>query len=280
MDAAISPGSSGGPVVNNHGEVIGISVSSFVSGQNLNFAIPIRYLRELRLDWHVGIREAGGLAVSDLEEAGFHGPVKTFIERKSQYELDPITQQPVYVRDVPVSASRFSPEGQVMESTAFSGKGVPLSQLSYEYSADGLVKRITNRATNPADSFSYEYPSEAAVYIHMVGKYFDGTHPSGKQGEQNYHEDTYDSEGHVTQQIYPAEGIRYVPKYDSLGRQIENRGYKNGRLWCIFQYSYDTNGHGDWEKQQERLWCEGTPENDFGLNSESSREIAYYDDQQ
>jgi S1-C subfamily serine protease len=41
IDAPISPGSSGGPVVDNHAEVIGIAVSSVVGGQNLNFAIPI-----------------------------------------------------------------------------------------------------------------------------------------------------------------------------------------------------------------------------------------------
>ncbi len=47
MTAPISPGSSGGPVLNSKGEVIGISYMTLVSGQNLNFAIPSRYLTEL-----------------------------------------------------------------------------------------------------------------------------------------------------------------------------------------------------------------------------------------
>ena len=47
MTAPISPGSSGGPVLNSKGEVIGISFMTLVGGQNLNFAIPSRYLREL-----------------------------------------------------------------------------------------------------------------------------------------------------------------------------------------------------------------------------------------
>ena len=47
MTAPISPGSSGGPVLNSKGEVIGISFMTLVSGQNLNFAIPSRYLTEL-----------------------------------------------------------------------------------------------------------------------------------------------------------------------------------------------------------------------------------------
>ena len=47
MTAPISPGSSGGPVLNSKGEVIGVSFMTLVSEQNLNFAIPSRYLTEL-----------------------------------------------------------------------------------------------------------------------------------------------------------------------------------------------------------------------------------------
>ena len=47
MTAPISPGSSGGPVLNENGEVIGISVGGFEDGQNLNFAVPVNYLKQL-----------------------------------------------------------------------------------------------------------------------------------------------------------------------------------------------------------------------------------------
>ncbi len=45
--APISPGSSGGPILNEVGEVIGVTVATFASGQNLNFAIPSNYLKAL-----------------------------------------------------------------------------------------------------------------------------------------------------------------------------------------------------------------------------------------
>ncbi|MDR3719761.1 MAG: trypsin-like peptidase domain-containing protein [Bryobacteraceae bacterium] len=44
-DAAISPGNSGGPVVNRRQEVIGIVDFMIVGGTNLNFALPVNYLR-------------------------------------------------------------------------------------------------------------------------------------------------------------------------------------------------------------------------------------------
>ncbi|MBW1717327.1 MAG: serine protease [Deltaproteobacteria bacterium] len=47
ITAPISPGSSGGPVLNAKGEVIGVSVATFRGGQDLNFAIPSNYLKTL-----------------------------------------------------------------------------------------------------------------------------------------------------------------------------------------------------------------------------------------
>lgn len=46
-DASVNPGNSGGPLVNQKGEVIGIIRYKIGGTENLNFAIPVNYLRGL-----------------------------------------------------------------------------------------------------------------------------------------------------------------------------------------------------------------------------------------
>lgn len=47
ISAPISQGSSGGPLFNGFGEVIGVSTAIFTEGQNLNFGVPSNYVRAL-----------------------------------------------------------------------------------------------------------------------------------------------------------------------------------------------------------------------------------------
>jgi S1-C subfamily serine protease len=52
-DASISPGSSGGALIDSSGRVIGITSASATNGQNANFAVPVNFISDLKLDNYV-----------------------------------------------------------------------------------------------------------------------------------------------------------------------------------------------------------------------------------
>jgi serine protease Do len=52
ISAPIAPGSSGGPLFSDKGEVIGVATFYGLKGQNLNFGVPVRYLKALLEDTH------------------------------------------------------------------------------------------------------------------------------------------------------------------------------------------------------------------------------------
>jgi predicted negative regulator of RcsB-dependent stress response len=89
ITAPISPGSSGSPVMNEKGAVLGIATITFAAGQNLNFAVPSRKIVALRpgeplvyTDWAALTYEKLGLKSSiegnwDDAIANFERAVKT-----------------------------------------------------------------------------------------------------------------------------------------------------------------------------------------------------------
>ena len=59
ISAPISPGSSGGALLNSQGEVIGITTAGFSQAQNVNFAVPINLVRPYLLTDHYIYLAAG-----------------------------------------------------------------------------------------------------------------------------------------------------------------------------------------------------------------------------
>jgi S1-C subfamily serine protease len=72
ITAAISPGSSGSPIMNRRGEVVGVAVGVMPRGQSLNFGVPVSVVREvlqgIRPD--AAPRSLGGEGASVLRDLG------------------------------------------------------------------------------------------------------------------------------------------------------------------------------------------------------------------
>ncbi len=53
-DAALNPGNSGGPLVNEKGEVVGVNTFIIQNGQNIGFSLPARYVLESIQEFRAG----------------------------------------------------------------------------------------------------------------------------------------------------------------------------------------------------------------------------------
>ena len=79
VSAPISPGSSGSPVANSAGDVLGVVAGSRLDGQSLNFAIPAAYVVDLlnRAGTVRPLIAAGRGVGNDLERHELIGPVRS-----------------------------------------------------------------------------------------------------------------------------------------------------------------------------------------------------------
>jgi hypothetical protein len=279
IDAPISPGSSGGPVVNKHGEVIGLAVSSLIEGQNLNFAIPIRvfggHVVGRIAEGNISVKTAGRLAVTDRENEGFHGIVKEFNESEANYTYDEASRK--YVRGpavVNISRRKFNQDGRV-EDYQYSYNGQCMGEEKLEYTEDGLQNSLISIACDGKREV-HELTLDEGISYMTSRINLDETVEGGSKGTSYYFVSKYDSRGLEVEDSHPGQNYKSVMKYDDRGRETEKQEYKDGKLTTATHSTYEVNANGDWIRRHETQWDARWPTLGFTPWVEQYREITYY----
>ncbi len=86
ISAPISQGSSGGPLFNTFGEVIGVATAIFNEGQNLNFGVPSNYVRALTLA-HRPMTVAAFAELTQPRPQTIDAGGKTIVRKVPRHEL-------------------------------------------------------------------------------------------------------------------------------------------------------------------------------------------------
>ena len=173
FDAAISPGSSGGALINRRGEVIGVVKSTIMSGQNLNFAVPISKLRRVTTFPTIQpVLLAGAVAYTFRKELHIKGPVKKLIEYV--YPRNAETRRTSAAKD-PIKSEEWGFD-EVGNMVAYRGyddvTGALTSESTYTYSPAGLrsSQRILD-VGNPTPRVDYFSTDEVVKAIVQKRKF-------------------------------------------------------------------------------------------------------------
>ena len=264
IDAAISPGSSGGAVVNTKGEVVGIVRSSLTSGQNLNFAIPIEQLKTISMKFNHPIQLAGACAYRAKDRDKLKGLVKSVTE-KSTYktrkdgriiETGPVTN----------SISIYDLEGNKIESHIYSVEGNFAWKSIFKYDENRLKTAIIQEESNGQQKET-TFSLDAGIHDKLYNRRFSGSIGAiDKQGGMQ----VFDRDGNMV--TWYVGGRKFTYQYDSEGRAIQR---------ATTRYRYKEDRNGNWIEQKQYMNFPNDP--DFDPNewveihgATIYREITYY----
>lgn len=280
IDAPISPGSSGGPVLNTAGQVVGVATSSIVGGQNLNFAVPSRFVARMPRSL-TDVEVVGALANPDREYMHFIGPVRAYTEtitRMHHPKEGHAEPGPVVTR----SAETFDPSGRVIKREYYKD-GVPNGQTLYEYGVEGLRTKLIHV---DADGHREEHVDKdttttAAIMAsaHTYGTTWDEEvlkHSFGWNEKLNVHK--YDARGNEIELEKPGQSEHWIRTFDSENREAETKLFQKGKLDCSFRFAYETDAYGNWTKKEESIWTADYAESGYLVMNVYRRTISYFNE--
>jgi hypothetical protein len=299
IDAPISPGSSGGPVLNRRAEVIGIATSSLQSGQLLNFAVPIEAaLTMTHLGWT--IYAAASLAVRDVELHGLKGRPKQVEER----EADVTAFYPAIGKRIEGTpglreATVYDETGMVVRHTTYGG-GIRVIEERFEYFEAPIPKRVTTfhnygpESGGPTDDFTdYSWLKGAEMRNNNV-RYGETVFSGDKDGPAkrlrgevsvlSYFSLTYDDYGRVVAQVQYGlhagkermDDFKSATTYNDHGWKHECRSFSiDGEPRHTWTYTYEIDKQGNWITQVEWIADEKAPTGRYPTAARY-RTISYY----
>jgi hypothetical protein len=244
IDAAISPGSSGGPVVNDRAEVIGITVSSLIGGQNLNFAIPTSFLVKVKEQFIGLVAGAGTVSVSDRENERLMGPVKSYITTFSPFEYDEKLDKYVEQASRAMTGKEvFDEFGNLAEEWDYDNEKLAWKYFYY-YDENGFMTSFIWEPASGVDGKRETYTLTAAESvtrkmkrINLIGIFEDS------QGKW-----TYDYLGNNTETVSKSIGTRSLTTYNKNGLETDSKYYVDGKLLQGHRYIYEFDASGNWIK--------------------------------
>lgn len=258
ITAPISEGSSGGAVLNNLGEVIGIAVGGIESGQSLNFAVPVIFLR-LLLSNQTSVKSLENNALNDKtqssskvipKQTGKSPNTKDAPKKVSsiQYKLSDSKEENLFGSINLIKENVYSPSQKFGEWEL----GEPVATSIKSYNLDGNLKNIDSTVytekgisgtdfslyffvevdggkLNPPVKFKkiyfYDYPKNVVTY-EIYGKcdycsnfeLFNKIAVKYNQGEES----RFDSDGKLF--------LKTTTRKDIKGNLIEEVYYGEGNL--------------------------------------------------
>lgn len=272
IDAAISPGSSGGPIVNQQAEVIGIAVSTLVGGQNLNFSIPINYLLALKERFNSSVQTVGIMSVNDRENEQIKGQVKEYSQKYAEYNYDESTDK--YLEEPSkrmVAKKVFNEFGNLIEETSFH-YGEFSWKYSYFYDEKGFMTR-RNYEDFEGKRESWQDSFDMVIYLKSSNVRLSGVHDSGIGTF------VYDNFGKILESSLPTDSgqWRTVYSYDRNGFEIESKEYLNEKISKVRRYTYEIDSNGNWTKRFLTLYDSRWSSIGYVPTSVVYRDITYFE---
>jgi hypothetical protein len=199
ITASISPGSSGGAVVNSKGQLIGISTYTVTKGQNINFAIPVKEIFKTKISpFKPSITATNEEKDEDDEVKEIEEPI---IERKDIYYnpkavnllnegkrvLDQYNEKnsnPILNRAIEYFEEAIRIDSNLVEAYYLAGKYQASTSYLYDYNkAKKYLSKVENYLNNTNRDF-LNYESNREILLEIATFYSTYSHLEGDYNEE------------------------------------------------------------------------------------------------